>query len=110
MRSKSWAVGRRRFSALERVGLLAAYHRSQLTQREFVVQHGLSLATLTKWLRQERENPALPPPQVSFAELPLGSGLGSPRWAAEIVQREGRVVRLAHDAPAALVEQLLRPC
>jgi len=108
MRSKSLAVLRRRFTAAERAGLLAEYRRSQLTQREFVERHDVSLATLTKWLRQEREHPGIVPPPVSFAEIPLGWGVS--RWAAEIVQREGRTVRLAHDVPAALVEQLLRSC
>jgi transposase-like protein len=111
MRIKLRTGSRRRFSATERASLLAEYRRSQLTQREFVEQHELSLATLTKWLRQEREHPGTPgPQQFSFAEIPLGSGLGAPRWAAELVYADGRTVRLAGDAPAALVEQLLRPC
>jgi len=111
MRSKAGSDLRCRFSPSERVGLLAAYHRSQLTQREFVAQHGLSLATLTKWLRSERAGATGPGPEsVPFAEVPLTQVLGAARWAAEIVRPDGRTVRLAHDAPSALVEQLLRSC
>jgi transposase-like protein len=111
MRSKSWPVSRRRFSPPERVRLLVAYHRSQLTQREFVVQHGLSLATLTKWLRDEREGATAPGREsVPFAEVPLTQVLGTARWAAEIVRPDGWTVRLTHDAPAAWVDQLLRAC
>jgi hypothetical protein len=115
MRSKSLRVSVRRFSVAEREGLLGEYHRSRLTQREFVEQHDLSLATLTKWLRWERQSAkASCREKVSFAELPLASrmlsGLGPTRWAAEIVRPDGWTVRLMHDAPATLVEQLLRPC
>ena len=111
MRSKSRWVSRRRFSPAERAGLLAEYHRSQLTQREFVAQHELSLATLTNWLRQERLGATAPPRgSVPFAELPLAQVLGASRWTAEVVRPDGWTVRLASDAPAALVEQLLRPC
>jgi hypothetical protein len=91
--------------------LLAGYHGSRLTQREFVGQHDLSLATLANWLRRERQGGKAPRRQkVAFAELPLEQVLGRARWAAEIVQPDGRTVRLAHDTPAVLVEQLLRPC
>src|SRR5882724_850928 len=111
MRSKSLPVLRRRFSPAERVGLLAEYQRGQLTQREFVEQHDLSLATLTKWLRWGRQSAkALCRKKLSFAELPLAQALGTARWAAEIVRPDGWTVRVMHDAPAALVEQLLRPC
>jgi len=95
--------------------LLAEYHRSQLTQREFVGQHELSLATLTKWLREERQGAKAPRRKaLAFAELPLASrmlsGLGTARWAAEVVRPDGWTVRLAHDAPVALVVQLLAAC
>jgi transposase-like protein len=111
MRSKAVSVSRRRFSPVERVGLLAEYHRSQLTQREFVAQQDLSLATLTKWLCQERQAAKAPRrKKLPFAELPLGQVLGTSRWTAEVVGPDGWTVRLMHDAPAALVEQLLGPC
>src|ERR1700686_2607000 len=51
---------RRRFSAAERVVLLGEYNCSQLTQREFVAQHDLSLATLIEWLRLERQSAKAP--------------------------------------------------
>lgn len=111
MRSKSLRGSGRRFSPAERVGLLAEYHRSHLTQREFVEQHKLSLATLTKWLRLERQGRKGPRRKnVPFAELPLAQVLGSGHWAAEMVGPGGWTVRIASEAPAALVEQLLRPC
>jgi hypothetical protein len=91
--------------------LLARYHGSQLTQREFVEQHDLSLATLTKWLRWEREGGKDPRrKRLPFAEMPLAQVLGTARWAAEVVRPDGGTVRVAHDAPAALVAQLLGAC
>jgi transposase-like protein len=111
MRSKSLSVLRPRFTPAERVGLLAEYHRSQFTQREFVEQHDLSLATLTKWLRLQRQAAKAPcRKKLSFAELPLAQVLGPARCAAEVVRPDGWTVRLMHDAPAVLVEQLLGPC
>ena len=45
-------------------------------------------------------------------ELKLDGVLGLPRWVAEVVRPDGLVVRMAHDAPVALLEALLRgrPC
>ncbi len=35
-------------------GILAQFHASGLSQREFAEQEGVSLSTLTYWLRRER--------------------------------------------------------
>ena len=51
---------RRRFTAEERNGLVAAYHDGQMTQQEFAGQQGLGLATLARWLRQERDGTVAP--------------------------------------------------
>ena len=40
----------RRFSLTERERLLAAFHRSALTQRQFAAQAGLGLSRLQGWL------------------------------------------------------------
>ena len=106
---------RRRFSSAARSRLLARYERSGLTQRGFVQQHGLSLATLTKWLRQERQR-ATPPRKISSAFQPvdLSGVLGAPSWTAEVVLPDGFILRLSAQASAALAGQLLealrRPC
>ncbi len=108
MQRKATAAVGRHFTTRERSNLVAAYPRLQLTQREFAEQHGISLATLARWLRQERDGPVSPRrKRPVFAEVPLAGGL---RWAAEVVRPDGWTVRLAGAAPAALVEQLLRPC
>jgi len=99
---------RRRFTAEERNGLVAAYHDGQMTQQEFAGQQGLGLATLARWLRQERDGTVAPrQKRLAFAEVPLPVGVP---WAAEVVRRDGWTVRLSTAVPATLVAQLLRPC
>jgi transposase-like protein len=110
MRSKSLSGSRGRYSPAKRVRLLAKYHRSPWTQREFAGQHDLSLATLTRWLRLEREAGPATPCHPPFAEVPLAQVMGGTRWAAEMVRPDGWTVRVAQDAPPVLVEQLLRAC
>lgn len=91
--------------------MLDAYRRSHLTQREFARQHGLSLATVTRWLRLERQVATAPRGKSApFTELPLARVLGTTRWAAEVVRPDGWTMRLTHDTPAALVAQLLGAC
>lgn len=47
-----------------------------------------------------------------WQELKLEGLPNATRWAAEVVRLDGLVVRVAHDAPPALLEELLRsrPC
>ena len=46
--------------------MLGRFHESELTQSEFVTQHGIGLSTLSKWLRLESEAPSL---KVKFQEV-----------------------------------------
>lgn len=108
---------RRRFTPAERAGLVSRYQRSGLTQRAFVQQHGLSLATLTKWLRQGRQDQGQAPTRkVSprFQPVDLSQMIGAPGWAAEVALPDGSTLRLSTHASTALVEGLLqtlrRPC
>ena len=50
--------------------------------------------------------------QPGWHELKLDGLPGATRWAAEVVRPEGLVVRVAHDTPVAMLEELLRarPC
>jgi len=61
---------RRHRTPRERADLLAAYHKSGLTQGEFAARKGLSLSCLSIWLRKAQVkggNTALP----TFIELPV---------------------------------------
>ena len=88
----------------ERAHWVEQYHKSGLTQREFARHHGLVLSTLQRWLRQERPSES----SALFAEVKLPAPSG--RWAAEVLRTDGMLVRLAHDAPSSLVQQLLPAC
>ena len=104
--SKAGSV-RRHKTFEQRQQLLARYHQSQQTQRQFVARHGIGLSTLSKWLRRERKQ-SLPP--VRFQEVTLPNS--PPRWAVEIVSPHGWVVRVQTSAEVQTLPQLLRavPC
>jgi hypothetical protein len=97
----------------QRVQWVRRYKRSGWSQREFAERHGLGIATLRKWISQEG-NQILSGGngKTVWRELKLDGLPGPGRWAAEVVRPDGYVVRLAHDTPACLLEELLRagPC
>lgn len=91
-------------SVSERTQWAQRFYQSGLTQAEFAARHGLVLSTLQRWLRQ---NPAQgPSPHFTEIKLPAVSR----GWAAEIVHADGTLVRLAHDIPAHLLQELLSRC
>jgi transposase-like protein len=89
MYSSKSRSGRRRWTSKQRQRLLARFHKSQLTQRDFANRQGVGLSTLSKWLRVESETP--PPPmkfqEVTLPNMPL-------RYAVEVVSPQGWTVRL----------------
>ncbi len=101
------SVRRRHLTPAQGRRLLAGYHRSQLSQREFAARHGVGLSTLARWLHQER---ATGEPTVRFEEVRLPN---SPmRWALEIVSPQGWTVRLAQSSDWETLSPLLLalPC
>jgi transposase-like protein len=97
----------RRWTSKQRQGLLARFHKSQLTQSEFANQHGVGLSTLSKWLRLERE---AVPAKAKFQEVRLPSPVS--RWPVEVVSPQGWIVRLQNGSDAKSLPELLRalPC
>ena len=97
----------------QRAQWIRRYERSGLSQREFAERHRLGLSTLRKWIAQDRirASPGRNGKPV-WQELKLGAVPGAMRWAAEVVRPDGYVVRVAHDVPGGLLEELLRagPC
>jgi transposase-like protein len=106
MASSTDALVRRR-TPKQRQQLLARYHQSQLTQREFAARHGIGYSTLSKWLRLERD---VGPAKVSFQEVRLPNP--TPRWPIEVVSPQGWTVRLQNSSEVQTLPQLLRalPC
>jgi len=104
--SKSNQV-RRRLTSQQRQRLLARFHESQMTQRDFATRHGVGLSTLSKWLRCE-DKTAMPP--VKFHEVTLPH---TPlRYAMELVSPKGWTVRLQNSSDVESLTQLLQalPC
>jgi transposase-like protein len=103
--------GRRRprSTPKERARWVRRYEHSDLSQREFAERHHLGLFTLRRWIAQNSTGSGRgAPAQAVWKELKVGRLAGVTHWAAEVVRSDGWTVRLAHDAPAALVEELLR--
>jgi hypothetical protein len=99
--------GRRRWTSKQRQRILALFHESKLTQRDFANQHGVGLSTLVKWLRLERE---AVPMKVKFKEVRLPTPAS--RWPIEVVSPQGWIVRLQGGSDLQILPQLLQalPC
>jgi transposase-like protein len=97
---------RRRYSAQERAEIIAAYERSGLTQAVFVEKRGISLATLSNWLRAHRRKDKGATKEISFQSLDV-KGLFASQWAAEVVMPNGSMLRLA-SVDGALAERLTK--
>jgi hypothetical protein len=107
---------RRRFTAAQIQQYLSAFDRGGVCAAVFARQHDLVYSVLLRWLQRRRQVPRGWPKakggarrRVKLHELPLGSLLGAGRWAAEIVRPNGVTVRVAHDVPAAWLNDLLAP-
>ena len=107
MENTKTGSGRRRWTRMQRQGMLARFHESQLTQSEFATQHGVGLSTLSKWLRLERDSV---PAKVAFQEVRLPSPVK--HWPIEVVSPQGWVVRLQNSSDVQRLPELLRtlPC
>jgi transposase-like protein len=107
MASRRFDFIRHHVTSQQRQRLLARYHKSQLTQRDFAAKAGVGLSTLVKWLHQERNHTQEP---VSLREVMLPHAPG--RRALEVVSPQGWTVRLAQMNDAPIVQQLLSalPC
>ena len=104
MNSSKSVLVRRRKTPQERQRLVARFHESQMTQRDFAVRHGIGMSTLSKWLRYEDKADLAP---VKFKEVILPN---TPlRYAMEVVSPQGWTVRLQNIE---LLPQLLQalPC
>jgi transposase-like protein len=55
-------------SPSERASIVAAYERSQVSQREFAAGQGIALSTLQRWLRVRTG--AVATPSVTLVEVP----------------------------------------
>jgi transposase-like protein len=96
-------VVRHRFSPQQRERLLARFHQSQLTVKQFATRHGVGLSTLSKWLQQERLSGK---PAVNFQEVVVPHA--APKWAVEITSSKGWTVRLQDSSAIRSLSKVLR--
>jgi transposase-like protein len=103
---------RRRNATLEeKADWAKRFAESGLRQREFCRQHGLVLTTLQRWLGQvQGARQSSTKAKAAFMEVKVTPPLSVSRWAAELCRTDGATLRLAHDVPPELLEQLLRSC
>jgi hypothetical protein len=99
-------ANRRRYSAKERTEIIAAYERSGLTQAVFVEKRGISLATLSNWLRAHRQKEKGATKEISFQPVDV-KGMFASQWGAEVVMPNGSMLRLAL-VDGALAERLVK--
>jgi transposase-like protein len=107
MYSSKSGSGRRRRTVKQRRRLLARFHQSQLTQRDFARRHGVGLSTLSKWLQVENatDSPPVKFQEVTLPNVPL-------RYAVEMVSPQDWTVRLQNSSEIETLVQLLQalPC
>src|SRR5512135_1152725 len=96
----------------QRAQWVERFCESGLSLREFSAQHGLGYMSLWRWVRAQRDEtsdqagPAVP----AFAEIKLAPSVERAEWVAELSLPSGKVLRLAKEVPACMLEQLLRLC
>jgi hypothetical protein len=91
------------------------YRESGLSVLQFCDEHKLVPQTLYCWLKHQRLQGTAAATGGSglaplFTEIKLENASTSCGWAAELQRPDGVVLRVAANASAALVEQLLRLC
>ena len=71
---------RRQRTPSQRAELLAKFHRSGLTQREFAARNGLSISCLNVWLRKAQDkSPSTAPPTLIQVPVDLTPSVKSRR-------------------------------
>ena len=83
--------------------MLARFHQTQLTVKQFAMRHGVGLSTLSKWLQDERRTGK---PAVSFQEVVVPTA--ATKWAVEVVSPKGWTVRLQDSAAIRSLPKVLR--
>src|SRR2546426_6291040 len=103
-------------TAKERSEWVRRYQESGLSVLQFCDEHQLVAQTLYHWLAKSRSAqdvsvvPSGCQPLPAFREIRLEAPSVACIWAAELQRPGGAVLRVAANAPAALLEQLLRVC
>jgi len=103
--------GRAQIQAEHSAEWVKRYNESGLSLRAFSAQNAISYMSLWRWVNRAKKQSAVAPAAVpTFAEIKLSPSLERMDWVAELSLPDGRLLRLAKNVPASLLEQLLRLC
>jgi len=97
---------RRHHSPAQRDKIVAAYHRSRLTQRAFSAQAGIGYSTLTLWLRNAATAQAADPP--AFVPVPNLFPAAAAAAAYRLQFPRGVIVEVAAGFQSAELTALLQ--
>ena len=101
---------RKRFTPEQRQNVLRRFRQSGLKQQEFVIQEGISKASLGKWLQADRGQAKARVKRVKFREVALPQP--GARWALEVTSPQNWTLRLAQGTSGQALQELLGalPC
>ena len=100
----------------QRAQWVRRFLESGLSIRKFSAQNQLGYQSLWRWVQKRKANEATDGAMEArsvvpaFAEIKLAPSVERAEWVAELSLPNGKVLRLAKDVPACLLEQLLRLC
>jgi transposase-like protein len=97
---------RRRWSGAQKDKLLAAYRRSQLTQKDFAAQAQVGLSTLTRWLRTEARRADSGPAELVAVSNLFSAPAGVAAYRLQLPR--GVIVEVAAGFQTAELGALLR--
>ncbi len=106
-------IGKFQCSPEQRAQWVERFCDSGLSLREFSAQHGLGYMSLWRWVRKAQRHETsdqAAPAAPAFTEIKLAPSVERADWVAELSLPNGKVLRLAKDVPAWLLEQLLQLC
>jgi len=97
---------RRHHTPAQRDKIVAAYQRSQLTQKDFAAQAGIGCSTLTFWLRKTA--PAKKVGPAAFVPVPNLFSTASPLPAYRVRFPRGVIVEVTSGFQSAELDALLQ--
>jgi hypothetical protein len=100
-----------RATAEQRLQMVEQFRQSGLTRKAFSQQHGVSLATLSWWLKKTQRISNLPVPvPFLFSEVKLETPERSPdnSWGMEIVAPSGLTIRCREQIAVRDLVRLIR--
>ena len=103
----------KRTSSAQRARWVRRFHASGLSQKDFVARHGMGFSTLSCWIAKQKSLLPLKTDESSgdkvgsplrWQELSLPAPTSANSWAAELVLKNGSILRLSLQAATSLLQ------